>query len=371
MTVTEIEVAVSPTGDVTARRDDGAVGPAGSIGLHGVDAEIIRVFERWMRERGRLWRPAEIRAFGSLLHRTLFPPDLWSWVEQCLDALGTRDRMRLQLVFPSDGLAHLASVPWEFLHVPDRTGRLGFYLATDRRCMLTRYIPMERGRPSTPPAARARLLVLISQPDDPALGEVVAEPVLATIRTLAEGLPIDLTVRRQPTRESLQDDIVAVRPDIVHFIGHGRYDDDTEQGRIALVDDAGRTDWVGEAVLGQLLAGGDDLPRLVFLHSCDGARTDYGASFAGVAPRLIRRGVQCVVAMQYAVTNRTAIAFSKGFYTALAGGLPLDEAVQSGRRNLEILHETDPRLPGVPVIYLYSRSAVLLPAQPPAPDAEG
>jgi hypothetical protein len=73
--------------------------------------------------------------------------------------------------------------------------------------------------------------------------------------------------------------------------------------------------------------------------------------------------------MQYAVTNRTAIAFSKGFYTALAGGLPLDEAVQSGRRNLEILHETDPRLPGVPVIYLYSRSAVLLPAQPPAPDA--
>lgn len=360
MTVTEIEINVSPGGEVTTRRDDGAVGPAGSIGFHGVDAELIRVFERWLRERGREWRLPEIRAFGSLLHRTLFPPDLWSWVELRLNTMGPQDRLRLQLVFPGDGLAHLAAVPWEYLYVPNRTGRNGFFLATDRRCMLTRYIPMETGRGSMAPAARARLLVLVAQPND--LGEVVAEPVLTMLTDLAERLPLDVTVCRQPTRESLGRTVKDVRPDLIHFIGHGRYDEDAEQGRVAFVDETGHSDWVGEAVLAQLLAEAPLLPRLVFLHSCAGARADYGASFAGIAPRLIRRGVQCVVAMQYAVTNRTAIAFSKGFYTGLAAGLPLDEAVQSGRRSLEVLYETDARLPGIPVIYLYSRDAVLLPA---------
>lgn len=369
MTLTEIEVNVTATGEVTARRDDGAVGPAGSIGFRGVDAELIRVFERWLREPGRDWRPSEIRAFGSLLHRTLFPPDLWSWVERRLDGMGPGGRMRLQLAFPTDGWAHLAAVPWEYLHVPNRTGREGFFLATDRRCMLTRYIPMAHGRASMAAAGRARVLVLISQPDD--LGEVIAEPVLETLESLTERLPFDLTVQRRPTRESLEETVCTVRPDIVHFIGHGRYDDDTEQGSVAFVDEVGRADWVGESVLAQILGGADDLPRLVFLHSCAGAQTDYGASFAGIAPRLIRRGVQCVVAMQYAVTNRAAIAFSKGFYTGLAAGLALDEAVQSGRRSLEILYETDPRLPGIPVIYLYSRDAVLVPPEPSTPNAEG
>jgi CHAT domain-containing protein len=110
------------------------------------------------------------------------------------------------------------------------------------------------------------------------------------------------------------------------------------------------------------------MPRLVYLHSCSGAQTDYRASFAGIAPRLVRRGTQCVVAMQYAVTNRTANAFSKGFYRGLAAGLPLDEAVQSGRRTLAVHYESDPRLLGIPVVYLYSRDALLL---PPAQAAGG
>jgi hypothetical protein len=38
--------------------------------------------------------------------------------------------------------------------------------------------------------------------------------------------------------------------------------------------------------------------------------------------------------MQLAVTDRTAAAFSRGFYGALADGWPVDAAVQEGRRGI-------------------------------------
>lgn len=362
----EVNIAVSASGVVSGRRDDGADWQSGQLGLHGLDAELIRVFERWLTERDREWQLADLRAFGSLLHRVLFPPDLWRWVEESIDALPRGGRLRLQLAFPADTLAHLAAIPWEYLYAPDRAGRQGFFLATDRRCMLTRYIPMELGRPLKTATDRARVLVLVSQPDDPTLGEVVAEPVLADLEAAANaGVPIELTVQQQPTRDLLDEVVARFRPDVVHFMGHGMYDDYEEQGQIALVDETGRTDWVGESALAQLLGDAEDMPRLVYLHSCSGAQTGYRASFAGIAPRLIRRGTHCVVAMQYAVTNRTAIAFSKGFYRGLTAGLPLDESVQSGRRSLAVLHEKDPRLLGIPVVYLRTRDALLLPSSHP------
>jgi CHAT domain len=367
MAVHEIEVSISPTGEVSARADDGAVGPRGQGEFGGVDGELMRVFGRFLTERDREWRRSEIKAFGSLLHRSLFPERVWSWIEGRYDRLGTGDRLRLQLTFPSEGLAHLAAVPWEYLHVPDRDGREGFFLATDRRCILTRYIPQEVGRPRLASEPRVRVLALVSQPQD--LGEVVADPVVGQLTALAGTLPLEVTASEQPTRRSVLRDIQRVRPHVVHFMGHGEYDAEDQQGRIALVDEDGRGDWVPEAALATVLEQADELPRLVLLHSCAGARTDYSASFAGFAPRLIRRGVQCVVAMQYAVTNRMALAFSEAFYDGIASGLPVDEAVQAGRWTLTNLFQDDHRLLGIPVVYLYSRDAVLLP--PPEQPSPG
>jgi len=371
MSVLEIEVTVSSTGQVTARRGDGAYGPPGRLALHGVDAELVRVFERWLTERDREWYRPDLRAFGGLLHRTLFSTELWHWIEQSLDRLQRDDHLRLQLAFPGDGLAHLAAIPWEYLYAPGRGTREGFFLATDRRCTLTRYIPMELGRRDVALDRRLRVLVLVSQPAD--LGEVIAEPVLEDLaKAAADGLPIDLTTKHQPTRGTLDEIVPALRPDVVQFIGHGRYDEKHEEGQVALIDEeADVADWVGEAVLAQLLGDIGHMPRLVYLHSCSGAQTDYRASFAGIAPRLIRRGTQCVVAMQYPVTNRTAIAFSKSFYRGLTAGLQMDEAVQAGRRALDVMSRKDPRLHGIPVVYLYSLNALLVPDLAPLPAPEG
>jgi CHAT domain-containing protein len=169
---------------------------------------------------------------------------------------------------------------------------------------------------------------------------------------------------RDPTIDDLEEALKAHKPHILHFMGHGDYDHAAEQGRIALVDDDGGSRWVPDRLFVEILQHSRAIPRLVVLHSCDGGRVEYSANFAGMAPQLIRNGVQCVVAMQYAVTNRVAIDFSTAFYRHLSAGSPVDEAVQEGRWRITRPRNTnvdDPRLLGVPVIYLYSRDAIIKP----------
>jgi hypothetical protein len=49
---------------------------------------------------------------------------------------------------------------------------------------------------------------------------------------------------------------------------------------------------------------------------------------------LVKAGLPAVVAMQLAIKDRTAVAFSREFYGALASGWPVDAAVQEGRRSI-------------------------------------
>jgi CHAT domain len=354
-----IAVTVHQDGRVSARRaEDDAQSPDDAVCWSGLDRTLVQLFERWLTLRDRAWEEDEIRAFGDLLHRCVFPENVWSWVERQLDRGGTT---RLSLTFPADGhYARLAAVPWEYLHVPDRPGRAGRYLAAAPDIVLSRYIPSESGRGSLRTEDAVRLLAVVAQPDDGRLGPVDADPVLAELKGL-DPARYHVTECRNPTMDGLGDALRSARPHLVHFMGHGEFDAERAQGSIALRREGGGTNWVDDRHLAGLLQWNRPLPRVVVLHSCDGARTDFQASFAGLAPQLVRAGVQCVVAMQYAVTNATAIAFSSAFYAEVAAGRALDEAVQACRWRISSRHDRDPRLLGVPVVYLHSRDAVLAP----------
>ena len=53
--------------------------------------------------------------------------------------------------------------------------------------------------------------------------------------------------------------------------------------------------------------------------------------FSGTAAALVRSGIHAVAAMQFAISDGAAVSFARGFYTALARGRRVDEAVRSGR----------------------------------------
>jgi hypothetical protein len=356
----QIGVEVDSSGRVTAQRwNDNARSPSGLVGWDGLDAEVLRLFERWLALRDRTWRDDEIRVLGQLLHRCLFPEQVWPWVQASLD--GARP-VRLSLSFPAEGAySRLAAVPWEFLHTPERSGRGGFFLAHERGVVLSRYIPLESGIAANLRTESAvRVLVVVSRPDDPRLGEVESASVVEAIRGL-DPVRYVVSVCENPTFGDLRDVLDQVHPHLLHFMGHGRFDPDRGQGSLALPQRDGGTDWLDDRRLAVLLRRSLPVPRVVVLHSCEGARTDYAESFAGLAPQLVRSGVQCVVAMQYPVTNDTASDFSTSFYRQVARGIPLDEAVQECRWLISAELDRDPRLVGVPVVYLHSREALLEP----------
>jgi len=69
-----------------------------------------------------------------------------------------------------------------------------------------------------------------------------------------------------------------------------------------------------------------------------------------------------VVAMQLAVWDRSAVAFSRDFYGALAGGWPVDAATQEGRRGImaELGEDWNKRIDwAIPTLYMRAPDGVI------------
>ena len=98
-----------------------------------------------------------------------------------------------------------------------------------------------------------------------------------------------------------------------------------------MVGSNGRSDLRGAGDFADLLGLADPRPRLVVLNSCSSGEAGVRDLFSSTGATLARRGITAVVGMQYAVSDDAALAFSHGFYEALAAGRGVDEAVRSGR----------------------------------------
>ena len=118
---------------------------------------------------------------------------------------------------------------------------------------------------------------------------------------------------------------------VLHFIGHGTYDTVTDEGVLAFVGRNGRADYVTASALADLLDEAEPTPRLVVLNSCQSGAGGTTDLFSGTAAALAHSGIRAVAAMQFSISDAAALAFARGFYTALAHNRGIDEAVRSGR----------------------------------------
>lgn len=358
MEYVEIELEVSAANTVSARRQGGAVAH-GVFRLSASHRALINIFDLWLRER-KITRSEEMRAFGSLLYETLLDVDVDQLFMQSLDAMTGDDRLRLQLIF-RQGTDELASLPWEFLYRPDREAREGFFLATHRRLVLSRYIPLETDRRRLAiEEDPVRFLVVLSQPAS--LDPVLANPVMDEIEKLGGTYAVEIKRLINPTIDDFADTLEEYRPRVVHFMGHGNFDASTRRGEIALLKaDKEQPAWVSDATFAGYFESAP--PRLVVLHACHGGAVDFASRFSGLAPQIFRRKVPAVVAMQYAVTNETAIKFSRTFYRELADGAPVDGAFQEARLRIT-RGDTDAhgnRDFGTPILYMHGRDGLMMP----------
>ncbi|MEP6797810.1 MAG: CHAT domain-containing protein [Lapillicoccus sp.] len=127
---------------------------------------------------------------------------------------------------------------------------------------------------------------------------------------------------------------------ILHFVGHGDYDERRSSGVVYFCDQYGRSVAVGPHTLGPFLHDHDPL-RLVVLNACRSARVDATDPFGGMAQGLVQHDVTAVVAMQFPISDGAAVAFTSRFYGAVSDGLPLDQAATSARKALLISHPSE------------------------------
>ncbi|WP_170955325.1 CHAT domain-containing protein [Ornithinimicrobium cerasi] len=113
--------------------------------------------------------------------------------------------------------------------------------------------------------------------------------------------------------------------------GHGAFNLKRETGVLLLEDEDGGGDGrpVEATEFLDLLRESQPMPRLIVLNSCSTAVTGSVNMFSSTAAVLVRGGVPAVAAMQFAISDAAAIAFTRGFYAAVAQGKRVDDAVTS------------------------------------------
>jgi hypothetical protein len=361
MKSTDIAVILDTEGKVRLRnwRNNAFMSGTGRVDLTGLDGKVLRVFERWLTIRDdRTWSRDEIRVFGQLLHRLLFPGETWAWVERQRRG---KELMRLMLAFPADAASSsMAALPWEYMCTQDRSGRDGEFLALLPTLALSRVVESGVLEQARAPKGQVKVLPVVGVFEDSkaGLGGVVYEEVLDVIEKTSSHGFVPLEPLLEATEKELTDAVKMHKPHIVHIVGHGRFRDG--QGAVRLRAADGGAEWLPEDRLADALCSMDWVTPIVILHACEGGTNDFGTRFAGLAPAIARRGALCVVAMQYAVLNSSAIAFSTAVYNGLAQGGSLDTALQ--RAVVHLWDESkDPRLIGVPTIYQRSTMPLLGP----------
>ena len=114
---------------------------------------------------------------------------------------------------------------------------------------------------------------------------------------------------------------------MLHFIGHGWWDEDAQDGALALEGAGGDNRLVTGRDLGVMLCGHRSL-RLVVLNACEGARSARDDPFGGGARRWCA-GMPAVIAMQFEISDQASwLVFGRSLSTpAIADDLPIDVAM--------------------------------------------
>ena len=257
------------------------------------------------------------------------------------DQQGKGIRWRLALD-PSVG-----DLPWEFLYLQDQ------FVALNPRSPVVRYIKGAARMTPLKGEHPLRILVVIASPSDvpPLDTQAEKERIDAALKPLTSKGLVDVTFIEGPdTWERLMDALLPNQTHILHFIGHGAFDEKNREGVLLMEDEDGLTTKIESERFSVLVLGKSRL-RLVVLNSCLGTQGDEGQPFSSMAAGLVRSGVPAVIAMQFEISDHAAREIAETFYRSLALNMPVDAAVTEARRKI-FLSDRDSLEWATPILYM-------------------
>lgn len=327
----------------------------GTDPAHAIEVEQV---EAWMRERGE-------ELYTKVLAANLNTQAIWFAVREQLAEL------RIEV---ATTIAEAAAIPWELMRDPQSDSPIALRVRAFVRVQSNpnlSFVPV----PAVD-AGRIRLLYIVCRPRG--TGDV---SLRAIANRLLQDLGADLarfeiTALRPPTFEQLQQELTDAKAagqpyHIVHFDGHGMYED---------LKDTGLADWL-QAISALTLGGkksgkhgyllfelpgskqkmrpvsGDELGKLLHdtgvpvlaLNACQTAMHEAGAepepkptadvhdevrAIGSLAQAVIDQGIPAVLGMRYSVFVVTAAQYIGQLYANLAKGRPFGEAASEGRKYL-------------------------------------
>jgi len=261
--------------------------------------------------------------------------------------------VRIRLIVSDPALAQL---PWEFMALQQREGRLQTdFLALRRRVSITRsleagFVPRpvggDQGRP-------ARIIGVVSSPSDKVQLDLTRDrealdTAVGHLNSQSAGEPFRLDWVEPPTPARLDEEAATIA-DIFHFAGHGVYGPDGA-GVLQLESDDGTARDYPAGDLGTLLEGLG--VRLAVLGACESGRHDGRNPWSSVAAALGAVGVPAIVGNQFRIPNAAASVLAARVYDLVLKGYSIDQALSQGRRSINQHGKQSPSDWGVPVLYL-------------------
>ncbi len=298
------------------------------------------------------------RNFGGKLFSSVFDNELLGCLRSSLSE-GYRRGLGLRLRLRFSTTPELIDLPWEFLYDPARNQFLVLSVETP----LVRYLELPQDVQPLPVRPPLKILVMIASPQDYPPLDVEREwaKLNEALGDLEKRGMVSLARLEAATLASLQRQLRRGQFHIFHFIGHGAFNNQAQDGVLLTEDEAGRGRSVSGYDLGTLLHDHRSL-RLAVLNACEGARSSLSDPFAGAAQSLVQQGLPAVIAMQFEITDLAAITLAHEFYGALADGYAVDAALAEARK--AIFAQGNDVEWATPVLYLRAPTGAVFQIEP-------
>ena len=301
------------------------------------------------------------RADGQRLFDTLFADkDLReAWGEARGQSKQRRIRMRIDA-------RELRGLPWELLRDDDDI------LAAQADTPFSRYLATEQPWGGAITARPIRVLAVISNPTDlqakydlPPADVLVETSALrvalapSPIQGEVRGEGVSLTFLSAPITLARLEEALQQGYHVLHFIGHGAFNEKKQQAALYLQNDEGTAQRVSDDEFAGMLKRLSAPPQLIVLAACQSAQQAPTQAFSGLGPKLVQIGIPAVVAMQDNVTVLTARQFGAKFYRRLLEHGTVDRALNEARSLLITNGRYDA---AVPVLFMRLKDGRLLDA---------
>jgi hypothetical protein len=316
----------------------------------------------------------DLIVLGERLAALLLPPgEVRDLFQTALRDAGQDGGVRLRLLIREPKLAQL---PWEYAYLQAHQGEKDrrHFLLLNPQVSMVRHEALAEKHPALLGATPQKLRLVAATANAEGYRPLQLKRERQVLEKALRAFDVDgVTLDWEPFLEAVTlDDLTQALQkgaDLFHFAGHGRFkegDVDAQTGeavgagQIVLVKDK-------DTRAPQLLDAGNLAIRLqaagvrvVLLGACESGRRDGVSAWTAIAPSLVERGTPAVVAMQYEVLDGAAVSFSQMFYSSLAAGLSVDEAVSAARLAM-LGAEIGNTEWGVPVLYMRASDGVLFP----------